>query len=300
MTNGLWEGCTPTPVLLNIYFSAVVTHWRLECPDVGVTVKHKPGRRLVDDRIAKSLLLPTRVTETPFADDAAVFSTTRQDFESSTTKFITCASQWGLTVSVAKTKGMAVNTRANAPMALDGGEAIDAVESFTYLGSAIQCDGLSSLDFQARIGKTSKAFGSLKQAVFENRSLSLQYCRRVYVAVVLSTLLYGAETWPTKAPDLRRLNLLHHQCVRTIVGVSQRQQWETHATSSALAKTLGVPEDIGHIIWERRLRWLGHVTWMEDHRLPKSVIFGELPCPAPGACSAQEVEGRRYGRLCID
>lgn len=90
----------------------------------------------------------------------------------------------------------------------------------------------------------------LKQAVSENRSLSLQCRRRVYVAVVLSTLLYGASTWTTKAPDLRHLNLFHHQCVRSIVGVSRRQQWETHATSSALAKALGVPEDIGHIIRE--------------------------------------------------
>ena len=51
--------------------------------NVGVTVKHKPGRRLVGDRTAKSRLLPTRVTETLFADDAAVFSTTQQDFETS-------------------------------------------------------------------------------------------------------------------------------------------------------------------------------------------------------------------------
>ncbi|XP_065186027.1 uncharacterized protein LOC135816855 [Sycon ciliatum] len=161
------------------------------------------------------------------------------------------------------------------------GEAIDSMESFTYLGSAIHRDGLSSHDVQARIGKASKAFGSLKQAVFENRSLSLQCRRRVYVAVVLSTLLYGAETWTTKAPDLRHLNLFHHQCVRSIVGVSRRQQWETHATSTAHAKTLGGPEDTGHIVRERRLRWLGHVVRMEDHRLPKCVLFGELPAPRP-------------------
>ena len=47
----------------------------------------------------------------------------------------------------------------------------------------------------------------------------------------------------------------------------------------ALAKTLGVPEDIGHIVWERRLRWLGHVARTEDHRLPNCVLFSELPAP---------------------
>ena len=62
-----------------------------------------------------------------------------------------------LNVSVAKTKGMAVNTPANAPMALDGGEAIDSVDSFMYLGSAIHRDGLSSHDVQAGIAKASKS-----------------------------------------------------------------------------------------------------------------------------------------------
>ena len=87
--------------------------------------------------------------------------------------------------------------------------------------------------------------------MFDNRSLTLQCRRRVYVAMVPSTGLYGAETWTTKAPDLRHLNLFHHQFIRTVVGVLRQQKWETRVTSSALAKTPGVPEDIGLIVRER-------------------------------------------------
>ena len=38
VTNGLCQGCTMAPVLFNIYFSAVISHWRSMCPDVGVAV----------------------------------------------------------------------------------------------------------------------------------------------------------------------------------------------------------------------------------------------------------------------
>ena len=51
--------------------------------------------------------------------------------------------------------------------------------------------------------KASKAFGSLHDAIFMNRIFSVSTKRNVHKAVVLSILLYGAETWTIKAPDIR-------------------------------------------------------------------------------------------------
>ena len=111
-------------------------------------------------------------------------------------------------------------------------------------------------------------------------SSPLVCCRGALYPLVRREDLDNEGSGPT------HLNLFHHQCIRTIVGVLRQQQWETHVTSSALAKTLGVPEGIGLTIRERRLRWLGHMARTEDHQLPKCVPFGELPapCPAQGPC----------------
>ena len=68
-----------------------------------MTLQYKHGRKLGR---AKSRLQKVRITESQLADDAAVHATTQDAFESDTSEFIYTASEWGLTVSVEKTKQM--------------------------------------------------------------------------------------------------------------------------------------------------------------------------------------------------
>ena len=90
--NGLRQGCTLAPTLFNIYFSAMVANWHSEYAGAGVSVLYKHGRKLVDNRTAKSRLSEMRVTETQFADDAALYTTSRGIFESTTAGFVKAAS----------------------------------------------------------------------------------------------------------------------------------------------------------------------------------------------------------------
>ena len=98
--NGLRRGCTMAPTLFNIYFSAVVADWRSRCPQAGVSIKFRHGRKLVGDRTTKSRLINSQITESQFADDAAVYATTREAFEQATGEFVRTAHRWGLTVNI--------------------------------------------------------------------------------------------------------------------------------------------------------------------------------------------------------
>jgi len=94
--------------------------------------------------------------------------------------------------------------------------------------------------------------------------------------VVISVLLYGAETWTLKAPDVRRLAIFHNRCVHTILGVSKFYQWQNHITSKQLSGKFGLYWSIADFILNQWLRLLAHLARMRDDRLPKQLLFGEL------------------------
>ena len=60
------------------------------------------------------------------------------------------------------------------------------------------------------------------------------------------------------------------------MGVSKAQQWKERITSEELARAFGMEESMKDILKRHRLWWLGHVARMENHRLSKQMLFGEL------------------------
>ena len=70
----------------------MVDDWRKQCPQAGVTFCYCHGCKLVGDRTPKSHLLRSCVTESKFADDAALYASS----------FVSVAGLWGLTVSLVK------------------------------------------------------------------------------------------------------------------------------------------------------------------------------------------------------
>ena len=74
----------------------------------------------------------------------------------------------------------------NQPMKLEEGK-IAIVQDFTYLKRNITRDGE---DVVARLSKASRAFGSLRSAVFKNQQFRTKIKREMYHTVVLPTRLY--------------------------------------------------------------------------------------------------------------
>ena len=80
----------------------------------------------------------------------------------------------------------------------------------------------NSLDeeLETRIGKAATPFGRLRKRVWDNNRLPLPLKIKVYVACILSILLYGSEGWTTYRRQERRLNAFHLRCLRSNLGLT--------------------------------------------------------------------------------
>ncbi|KER19936.1 hypothetical protein T265_11404 [Opisthorchis viverrini] len=93
----------------------------------------------------------------------------------------------------------------NTPFTIQG-EVLEVGERFTYLGSCISSDCSVTDEVNTRISKARAAFAYLR-LLWRQKGLSLNLKGRVYQATVRAVLLYGCETWPIRAADLRRLQM---------------------------------------------------------------------------------------------
>ena len=274
------------PVLFNIFMWAVESRWQQRVsgvPGIGFSFSHNSDTGNLYRKSHRTDPVTT-ATEAQFADDSALFATSRAGAEVALTAFDNTASEFGLAVSATKTKflvaGADVSAADRVPLSLAGVDIV-CITEFKYLGSVIHSGGRSSCDFDSRIANVSRACGALQKSIFGNKHLDVHIKRCVFNACVLSLLLYGSECLTPLQRDLQRLSVFHHLCIRSIMGVSRQECWDDHITNHQLRVRWGDPDTIRTKVERRRLEWLGHVARMEDHRLPKQVLFGTLPSRRP-------------------
>ena len=283
--NGLRQGCCMAPVLFNLYTCLLVECWSARVEEeegVGVMLKFKVDKKLF--RRYTRNAEQRKLTECLFADDGALLASTRAGAVKAVTEYQIACKYFGLMMSIPKTKHMAVGRETaegdKAPIAVEGGE-IESVEEFPYLGSLIASSGTIDTEVESRIAKASRAFGALRKPVFLDKDLTLLAKRKVYNACVLSVLLYGSECWTPLKRHVRKINSFHHRCIRTILGISNREQWPKHITMAEIRKRWGDNDTASDMVTKRRLQWLGHLARMNDSRIPKTTLFGWLCQPRP-------------------
>ena len=109
------------------------------------------------------------------------------------------------------------------------------------------------------------------QREYDSHSLRLSTKLQVYRAVVVPTVLYGAESWVLSQKQIRLLKRFYRRCLRSILGII----WQDHVSNEEILKRASLPS-IESTLLQVQLRWAGHVTKMEDVCMPKAVFFSEL------------------------
>ena len=111
----------------------------------------------------------------------------------------------------------------------------------------------------------------LNKRVFGNQNHTIHTKIVVYNAVVISTILYGCETWVPYRRHIRQLESFHIRRLQLILGL----RWWHKVAHSEIRSRAGIPT-IESMLLHRQIRWLGHVIRMPHSRLTHCVLHGQL------------------------
>ena len=90
-------------------------------------------------------------------------------------------------------------------------------------------------------------------------------------AVVLTTLLYGSETWTAHRRHEKQLNHFYLRCSQNLLHIC----WQNKVPDTEVLEQKNFPIIIT-IMRKVQPRWAGHVSRMPDDRIPKQLLYGEL------------------------
>ena len=132
------------------------------------------------------------------------------------------------------------------------------------------------------------SFRTYTLELYDRPSAHLELKIRMLRAEVLETMLYGCVTWSPRACHYDTLRRAHHSSLTRCIGWREHNRAD-HPISylDTLVKTRS--ESIEATLRRRRILFAGFVARMEDTKLPKCVMFGEMVGGA-GCVGGQEKE----------
>ena len=269
--NGVKQGCVLAPTLFGIFFSMLLKHAFGDANE-GIFLRTRSDGRLFSlARLrAKTKVSLAMIRDMLFADDAGIASHTEEELQHLMNRLSAACKKFGLIISLQKTKILSQGSSVEPSIKIDNYE-LDVVKDFPYLGSNISESLSLDSEINKRIGKAAGTLSKLTDRVWTNNILRVSTKMSVYRACILSTLLYGSETWTTYARQEDQLQIFHMRSLRSILGI----KWEERKTNVEVLEIAGLPS-IYTLLRQRRLRWLGHVHRMNDGRIPKDLLYGEL------------------------
>jgi hypothetical protein len=165
----------------------------------------------------------------------------------------------------------APNEEPQPPNITIGESNLKNVDEFRYLGCTITTNAKIDKEIDNRLAKASATFGRLRDRVWQNKNLKNSTKIQVYRAVVLTTLLYGCESWVVYRRHVGLLERYHQRCLRSILGI----RWTDFVTNVEVLERARMTS-IEATLLRTHLRWAGHVSRMENNRLPKITLYSEL------------------------
>ena len=252
-TVGVRQGCLLSPTLFNIFLERIMTD-ALEDHEGTVGIG---GRTITNLR---------------FADDIDGLAGKEEELVRLVERLDKTSTAYGMEINAQKTKLMTNNINGINTNIRVGGQNLETVQSFKYLG-AIVTDKGSKPEILARIAQTVTALTKLK-TIWKNRNISLSSKIRLMRTLVISIFLYACESWTLTADLERRIQATEMRCFRRLLGISYKDHITNEEVRIRIGQAIGPFEDLLTTVKKRKLKWYGHVA--RSTGLAKTILQGTV------------------------
>lgn len=204
-----------------------------------------------------------------FADDIVLCCTTREEVERRLEYWRRALEDRGLKINRTKTEYLSFMDESAGSVAMQGNN-LKRVENFKYLGSTVAENGELDSEITHRVQAGWKNWKKMSGVLCDKR-ISVRAKGKMYKTVVRPAMMYGAETWPLKKMQERRLDVAEMRMLRFMCGVTRMDKIRNERIRGTVKVT-----EVSRKVQERRLQWYGHVMRREEDYVGRRVMEMEV------------------------
>ena len=213
-----------------------------------------------------------------YADDVVLIARNEKQLQELYLEMRVETKKIGLEVNEEKTKYMVVSTREerrrNKNNLRIADRVFEKVEQFVYLGVEINSSNLISQEIQRRIMAGNRAlYANIK--LLKSRLITRKTKLKIYTTLIRPVITYASETWNISNNDANKLRVFERKIIRRIYGAIQENGIWRSRNNMEIQEILN-NEDIVRYIKAQRLRWIGHVERMKEHRIPRKIYKASM------------------------
>ena len=157
----------------------------------------------------------------------------------------------GLKLNIQKTKIMASSPITSWQI---GGETVETVADFIFLGSKITADGDCSHEIKRGLLLGRKVMTNL-DSILKSRDITLPTKVHLVKAMVFPVVMDGCESWTIKKAERRRIDAFELWCWRGLL----RPPWTARRSNQSVLKEISPEYSLEGPMLNLKLQYFGHL-----------------------------------------
>ena len=206
-----------------------------------------------------------------FADDIVVYAEEEEEAGVLVDHLDTTTTRYKMEIGPDKTKVMTNNPNGFQREIKIKGQRLE-VDNFKYFGTIISNEG-SAPEILSRIARTTAALSRLK-IKWRDKNISLASKIKLMRTLILSTFLYGCESWTLTSEIERKIQALEMRCYRRRLNIFYKDRVTKGEVRNRIQNAIGVHDDLLTMVRKRELRWYGHVS--RSSGMAKTILQGPV------------------------